>query len=457
MDEEVPPTMSLSDNFPEPFLAFLRSNSLSLSEYALTSPLPRYIRLNPRSTPRIDIPTLALQLGTPLTPVAWLPPTSGFYALAASTRIATCPAYKQRQIYGVDVASGVAVLALDVQPGDHVLDLCCAPGMKLCHVADLQGEEGTGSVTGVDVNPERIAVCRNMLKKYRVQRGRLFVADGTTFDVHAPSELDHRMASRSTPPTEPQSTDPSSAGQHPDGPLSTTTANDKCSEPEATLSPSTTSPTHLSPQSEPEMTTTAPRTIPAASPPHPCSSSSSSSCPSPPRKKPKLKPFHATRLLRTDPQLSHPAHLYDKVLVDAECTHDGSIAHLVKYDRAGWANLVLPNNNNNVLSHLDPAQLWTLQRGLLANGFRLLKPGGILVYATCSFTVRQNEAVVADFLNANEGNVVVEHVPGAHAFPLAKRVEMYDGVQGMQHVLRFSPTASNTSGLFIARFRKTAA
>lgn len=32
------------------------------------------------------------------------------------------------QIYGIDAASGAAILALDVRPGDHVLDLCAAPG-----------------------------------------------------------------------------------------------------------------------------------------------------------------------------------------------------------------------------------------------------------------------------------------------------------------------------------------
>jgi 16S rRNA C967 or C1407 C5-methylase (RsmB/RsmF family) len=32
------------------------------------------------------------------------------------------------QIYGIDASSGAAVVALDPQPGDNVLDLCCAPG-----------------------------------------------------------------------------------------------------------------------------------------------------------------------------------------------------------------------------------------------------------------------------------------------------------------------------------------
>lgn len=32
------------------------------------------------------------------------------------------------QIYGIDAASGAAVSVLNISPGDHVLDLCAAPG-----------------------------------------------------------------------------------------------------------------------------------------------------------------------------------------------------------------------------------------------------------------------------------------------------------------------------------------
>lgn len=31
-------------------------------------------------------------------------------------------------MYGIDAASGAAVTALDISVGDHVLDLCAAPG-----------------------------------------------------------------------------------------------------------------------------------------------------------------------------------------------------------------------------------------------------------------------------------------------------------------------------------------
>jgi len=72
----------------------------------------------------------------------------------------------------MDIASGVAVAVLQPQRGEHVLDLCCAPGAKLSYLHDFMGlgEVGaTGSVTGVDCNAERMNACRAMLKKYGVK------------------------------------------------------------------------------------------------------------------------------------------------------------------------------------------------------------------------------------------------------------------------------------------------
>lgn len=47
-----------------------------------------------------------------------------------------------------------------------------------------------------------------------------------------------------------------------------------------------------------------------------------------------VKPMHASKLLRHDRQII--GFLYDSVIVDAECTHDGSIAHIKKQCDAGW-------------------------------------------------------------------------------------------------------------------------
>lgn len=45
--------------------------------------------------------------------------------------------YQLGFIIGMDAASMAAVLALQPRHGDMVLDVCCAPGMKLNLIADM--------------------------------------------------------------------------------------------------------------------------------------------------------------------------------------------------------------------------------------------------------------------------------------------------------------------------------
>ncbi|KAI9011529.1 S-adenosyl-L-methionine-dependent methyltransferase [Gaertneriomyces semiglobifer] len=350
---------------PQSFLDFLAQNSLSPSIYVLPSTLPRYIRLAPNTTPE----EVSSALQTPLTPVAYLP---SFYSLPSGTRIGSSPLHKRGEIHGIDLASGVAVHALGIKGGEHVLDLCCAPGAKMAYVCDLlqqreANHHGGGSVTGVDINERRMKVCINTVSKVGGQRWRCIVQDGTIFDVYAPSRIGKECRYEpSLQPTQPNS--PS------------VTAED------AVMSK-------------------------------------------------KLKPLHATRLLRADPQHKDPSLLYDRVLVDAECTHDGSIAHF-----------------------LDPTRLLELiplQRSLLQNGYRLLKPGGILVYSTCSFARAQNEEVVA-WLLRTECTATVEEIPDVGRMPVAPTLAHEFKDVDLSHVVRFSPKESRTSGLFIARIRKRA-
>ena len=90
----------------------------------------------------------------------------------------------------MEASSGIAVKVLDVQPNEHVLDLCSAPGAKLCYLADLM--KMRGSLTGVDISSERARVCASLLRKYEVigtpeimdkWHLRMIRGDGTTFDI----------------------------------------------------------------------------------------------------------------------------------------------------------------------------------------------------------------------------------------------------------------------------------
>ncbi|GBG84222.1 hypothetical protein CBR_g38194 [Chara braunii] len=174
---------------PGAFSVFLESNELNPLLYSTKQAPPRCIRFNPRRVD-LELQSVESELGAQLDPVSWLP---GFYSFPHDVKIAQSAAYKTGGIYGIDAASGAAVMALDPQPGDHVLDLCAAPGGKLCMISDLL--RGRGSVTGVDISRMRLAACRTMLRKYGCgENVRLFVADGTLFSARPPPSLNGALS-----------------------------------------------------------------------------------------------------------------------------------------------------------------------------------------------------------------------------------------------------------------------
>jgi 16S rRNA (cytosine967-C5)-methyltransferase len=86
------------------------------------------------------------------------------------------------------------------------------------------------------------------------------------------------------------------------------------------------------------------------------------------------------------------------------------------------------------------------QARILAAAARLVKPGGRLVYATCSILPRENEAVAEDFVRAH---------PGFKQLSCA-------GVFATHHIaldtgerLRLWPHMHYTDGFFAAAFERT--
>lgn len=87
--------------------------------------------------------------------------------------------------------------------------------------------------------------------------------------------------------------------------------------------------------------------------------------------------------------------LFPRVLVDAPCS---GLGVLRRNPEGKWWK-----------TPQDVAELAALQKRILANAAECVAKGGLLVYATCSTTVAENEAVVEDFLS-HHSDFVLENV-----------------------------------------------
>ncbi|CBZ23828.1 conserved hypothetical protein [Leishmania mexicana MHOM/GT/2001/U1103] len=408
-------------------------------------------------------------------PVAWLP--CGVFALPWSYPMGGNPLFLDGTLLAMDAASIAAVVALHPRKGDRVLDLCCAPGMKLGLLADAvtRGHAGgTGSplsaaspsladglVVGVDVSLARLYMTRSTLKKQQQQGGTadtpsslpvcLFAGDGCCFSMEsagAALDLTGSAVDAGTGLTKVErrrlqrqyNATTATAGSKRDRSASGAAACVVSHKAESSPPPTVVyAPAHIRP------------IVAAWLHEEACGSQVADALTTPP---------------------SHPQPLlFDRVLVDAECSHDGSVAHMqlgephanaaatarnstpgacstssaVSTIRKGRGvdneyrmhhmNLgiaegeVGPQTEKTPFASSQPlanspagsgehskkntpspssASLFALQSKLLDNGYRQLRPGGTLVYATCSYSYVQNEYVVRRFLE--RANAVNEKV-----------------------------------------------
>jgi len=127
---------------------------------------------------------------------------------------------------------------------------------------------------------------------------------------------------------------------------------------------------------------------------------------------------------------------FDMIMVDAPCSGEGMFR---KDDTAinEWST-------DNVLHCAHR------QKGILAQAAAALRPGGYLVYATCTFSLEENEMVVDDFLQKH---------PGFELIPVRDVVRRYtnDGISyagctcpNLYDARRFYPHRSRGEGQFMA-------
>lgn len=128
-------------------------------------------------------------------------------------------------------------------------------------------------------------------------------------------------------------------------------------------------------------------------------------------------------------------NLFDRVLLDAPCSGDGILCkdrHMLSF----W-------------SPEDAQKKCTLQIGLLRAAFHTLRPGGRLVYSTCSLSTEENEDVLLGLLKRYKGLVQIQAVTQVQDGGLASEIgAQYPAL--LSGCSRVWPHLHATEGAFVA-------
>ena len=144
-----------------------------------------------------------------------------------------------------------------------------------------------------------------------------------------------------------------------------------------------------------------------------------------------IKNITVTLLDATKPLEKLEKGLFDRILVDAPCSGLGVIHR--NPEGKWWKE---PS---------DPLRLAITQRAILANAAGRLKPGGVMVYSTCSTSLEENEQVVDHF---------IKHHPDFMVEPVSSVLPQTAGMQTEQGFFRSWLHRDGMDGFFAARLIK---
>jgi 16S rRNA (cytosine967-C5)-methyltransferase len=120
---------------------------------------------------------------------------------------------------------------------------------------------------------------------------------------------------------------------------------------------------------------------------------------------------------------------FDRVLVDPPCSGWGTAG---KHSDLRWAK-----------SQDDISKMNRIQMAMIKKASKLVKPGGVLVYSTCTIMREENDKVVEDFLRMNKD---FEIESGKNYF--------HDSLLSDEGYVKTYPVFDKLDGAFCARLRK---
>ncbi|PVZ10567.1 MULTISPECIES: 16S rRNA (cytosine(967)-C(5))-methyltransferase RsmB [unclassified Pseudomonas] len=133
---------------------------------------PMTLRVNVRHHQRDHYLRVLDQAGIAAHPCAF---SADGVTLAQACDVDQLPGFAEGWASVQDEAAQLAAGLLELKAGHRVLDACCAPGGKTCHL--LEQEPGLAEVVGIDLEPKRLARVQDNLARLGLQ-ATLIAADG---------------------------------------------------------------------------------------------------------------------------------------------------------------------------------------------------------------------------------------------------------------------------------------
>ena len=151
---------------------------------------------------------------------------------------------------------------------------------------------------------------------------------------------------------------------------------------------------------------------------------------------------HNTTLYAVD-SLRHqmPHDYFDKILLDAPCSGEGMIDIDEPKSLSHWS-----------VAHIK--RLQRIQKKAIVTAWDLLKPGGVLVYSTCTMAPEENEAVI-DYLLRNQEAAQLLSIELAlpNRIPAIQAWNNKTFVSDVANCLRLAPS-QDVEAFFVAIIRK---
>ncbi len=132
---------------------------------------------------------------------------------------------------------------------------------------------------------------------------------------------------------------------------------------------------------------------------------------------------------------------FDKILLDAPCTAEARFCESKPKTYAFW-------RKSNI------KEMAFVQRKLLFAAWTALKPGGVLVYSTCTFAPEENEMQISRFLERTDDTEILDvGLGGINGLPVLKKWNEVELHPGVKKCFRIKPT-NEIEGFFVARMKK---